>query len=348
MPRTINRLEDDTTDELKRLLVNVPATIPVLLSFLFPASKMPAFTSRRFGVRTQFPTPNGRIDLLLHTEETDIIIENKVGETPRIGQLRKYHDFWITKYHRTPYIFWLVRRRADRLGRNNYLTRQLSRNDFHAHLLRSNERLKSEAVAAFCEYLQQCGVLLGSHESAVIKKRDRGYDYSHAETLLERVASQFSSVEWRVEAPVNEVSHRLFIGRELWRQKFRDEFIRRARLTYQPIGAGRFRIDYGVLFYNRDFDSRANPAFAISEFPRWASICHACGMKISQSSPGKWRGNKALVVEPPFVLKLPTYYFGARFEAKSSASTFSPQDGDLAVKDGVAKMSRLFELIDKF
>ena len=219
------RVEDETTEELKQLLVDEPATLSLLLKFLFPdPGEMPRFKSKQFKVSAQYPTPNGRIDLLLRTEGVTIILENKVDETPRVGQLRKYHDHWVSAYGEKPYIFWLLKRRADRLGRNDYLTREFLWNDFHTFFLSANLRLRSSKLSDFCHNLQSRGILLRPGQSAVIRKRSRGYDYDHAEQVLEQIAAAFPACEPKVEVPVNEVSHRLFIGRESWRSKFQDAF----------------------------------------------------------------------------------------------------------------------------
>ncbi len=205
-------------------------------------------------------------------------------------------------------------------------------------------------VDEFCAYLKDADILLHPNESAERKSRNRGYNFAFAEGLLERIGGTISGVDYEVAAPVNEVPHRLALGRLVWREKFADRWIKRVVLRFKPAPSSEngFTLSGAILLYNHG-NLGVDSSFAISQFPKWAQICHDAGMIISRNVGSKWRSSEKPILSPPFVLTRPVRYASAdRLIAEQRLRVFAPRDTEDALNEGRRVIFTMFSIVDQF
>ncbi len=309
--------------------------------------------SRNLVVKTQHSFTNSRLDLLILGDQIAIIIECKVNDPPRINKLEKYHREWTRNHGFAPLIYWLVRRRGGELGENRYLQREVTWDDLADNLTKNGRASLGKAsvanIAAFCSYLTENGILLGSLQKTSRQPRGYGYRLDFADTLLERIAASVSDTDSEVIPPGDVKHHRLFIGRNCWRHKFQDNWLKRVVIYFKPTPCREaiFTLSGSILLWNRTYVP--DPSFSIAQFPRWAAICHGAGKTIKRNSGGKWPGKYVYELTPPFQIERPVKYFLADcLEPEENLKVFYPSQVAEAVEEGRRIIERHFSLVDQF
>ncbi len=113
--RMLTRTEDETTEQLAKILNFHPGILDSFLRLLkLPPGEF-AFNTPNVEVKTQVSIPGGRIDLLLKCGSNAVIIECKIGDRQKRYQLAKYHDFWLNTFGKRPYLIWLTRKHDESL-----------------------------------------------------------------------------------------------------------------------------------------------------------------------------------------------------------------------------------------
>jgi hypothetical protein len=202
-------IEDAVTAKLATLIGSDEKAKQLFLNFLFDAATAEQFSRHQLIVESQHRTSHGKIDLLLYDSTVGIIVESKVRDRQKVFQLQSYYDWWLGRTGKPPFVFWLVRRIAVGLGRNEFLTRELTWNQlydhFRARAVEIDQASSRNAVNAFCDWLKFTGVLLKPSDKRTVQRRNKGYSYERAEEVLEAIGSSFSDVKFRVESPENEL-----------------------------------------------------------------------------------------------------------------------------------------------